>query len=263
MVVFVIFFLMLLAILFLTNQALQLQEKEFENELVKEYVESVGELCSGFQERKEYIRRYRHDLSKHIRILQSMAEEEGVPEGQDGSETGNFRKWKAFIGEENAGEPCSLLETLLCIHKERCEEAQIPFSVIADPRDCLRIDTLIRDIDLVALLQNLFDNAIEAQERIPAGEPKGIQFSMTRESGMLRIELQNQISFTESVDFRTTKPEPSEHGLGMKIIDVVARHYNGQWERTADSKKHVLKIVLMFPLMEQDEAVNKKKGGAG
>ena len=98
--------------------------------------------------------------------------------------------------------------------------------------------------DLNSLIVNLCDNAIEACALLP--EPK-ISLDIYKSKAYLIVEVSNTCPeniLEENPSFRTTKCNPSQHGLGLQIVRSIADKYHGQvrteWENGILSMSVVL-----------------------
>ncbi|MCC8103454.1 MAG: GHKL domain-containing protein [Clostridiales bacterium] len=224
---------------------LRVQEAEQEKALTQAYISSMEELCMDLQERTVLSRRYYHDLSKHIRVLEAMT---GHPQRlQTGAEE---RLDSSYTHNE-------VLNAILISKANACQSRGIPFVVNVEDQAY----EWIRDTDLAALLQNLLDNAVEAQERMSERENRGIWLSMGQEDAVFWIELCNRISPGERMDFQTKKEKASEHGIGMKIIQSLVLKYNGQRQTTVDEEKHLLNIRIEFPVPEITAKISSETTG--
>lgn len=88
----------------------------------------------------------------------------------------------------------------------------------------------IHDEDMVTLLANLLDNAIEACEKITSGS-KVIKLRFLDEDGKITISVRNPVA--EPVKYSgsglvTTKNEEGEHGIGLVNIQSVVSRYRGE-----------------------------------
>lgn len=89
---------------------------------------------------------------------------------------------------------------------------------------------VMADEDIVTLLTNLLDNAIEACEKI-IGESRVIKMRFIDEGGKLTISIKNPVAVpVEYKDgkIETTKAKKSEHGIGMGNIQHVVEKYHGE-----------------------------------
>ena len=88
----------------------------------------------------------------------------------------------------------------------------------------------VEDEDLVIILANLIDNAIEACERLKLKERR-IRLRIQIEGEELQISTQNPIETVvkkENGNFITSKKNEREHGIGMKNIQRIVEKYNGE-----------------------------------
>ncbi|MCQ2544723.1 MAG: ATP-binding protein, partial [Lachnospiraceae bacterium] len=135
----------------------------------------------------------------------------------------------------NSIEYCNnpVISILLAIKVKHAKERNIiPNFNISIPDDMN-----IQIYDLVCLLSNIIDNAIEATEKIDS-EAKEISMTIHVQSEYLCIECLNP--FKEDLNpikrkYLTTKEDTSNHGLGTQIIADIVNTYNGY------SKASVLK----------------------
>ena len=240
MIVTLILFIVLLVFLLLAAGVMKTREMEQENRLMQSYMASMEELYAGIQSRIEATRKYRHDLAKHIQTLEALLGKSGDTAEmeeymQDLKKRYDTLKKQEFCSDE-------LVNSILTIKQGQCDEKNIP--LMMDVEDCIYHN--VEEVDIVALLHNLLDNAIEAQERIPENEEKGIWFSMRREGEKLLVNMKNRVRKGEKVTFRTKKPRREEHGIGTKIIQNIVEKYDGTivFETDADSGMFEEKIVL-------------------
>ena len=240
MIVTLILFIVLLVFLLLAAGVMKTREMEQENRLMQSYMASMEEFYAGIQSRIEATRKYRHDLAKHIQTLEALLGKSGDAAEmeeymQDLKKRYDTLKKQEFCSDE-------LVNSILTIKQGQCDEKNIP--LMMDVEDCIYNN--VEEVDIVALLHNLLDNAIEAQERIPENGEKGIWFSMRREGEKLLVNMKNRVRKGEKVTFRTKKPRREEHGIGTKIIQNIVEKYDGTivFETDADSGMFEEKIVL-------------------
>ncbi len=87
--------------------------------------------------------------------------------------------------------------------------------------------------DLVTLLANLLDNALEACDRLSNPNPemkKIIQFKMVLEDGQLIVSVRNPVDQPVTIKNKTiatSKKNAVYHGIGLSNVDSVIQKYNG------------------------------------
>lgn len=83
----------------------------------------------------------------------------------------------------------------------------------------------ISSYDMVKLLTNLFDNAIEASKE---AHTKEIVYKIECNEYNFVVRIKNTYNHAQFDDFKTTKRDEQKHGLGMHIIKDVVEKYNGE-----------------------------------
>ena len=225
---------LLLATLLLLFNGLRMKILEKENRLLSAYMDTAEEFYQGIQKKVEASRGYRHDLVKHIQTLETLLasqdEENEVRAYMEGlkKEYAKLKKNK-FCRDE-------ILESILDMKAEQCRELEIPIEIFVEDR----FYTEIEEADMVGLLCNLLDNAIEANERCTEEEQKGIWFRMKKEKEEIKIEMENCISSEEEFNFITQKSKKSEHGIGTKIIAGLVEKYQGTRGIKEDRQKGLI-----------------------
>lgn len=100
--------------------------------------------------------------------------------------------------------------------------------------------------DLVAILGNLLDNAIEASSK---AENKYINFRIEYDKGTIIIVLINSFDGNLNVEgniYKTTKQDDSAmHGIGLRSIKSVIDKYNGEMKISHTDNEFSVKILLL------------------
>ena len=240
MIVTIILLSVLLIFLILAVGVMKTREMEQENRVMQSYMVSMEEFYTGIQSRIEATRKYRHDLAKHIQTLEALLEQQ--KNGQEMADyMMNLKKRYDILKKQ---EYCSdeFINVILTIKQEQCKDKGIPLVIEIEDN----IYNIIEEVDIVALFHNLLDNAIEAQERIPDKQEKGIWFSIRRDGKKLFIDMKNFVRKGEKVTFMTKKSRWEEHGIGTKIIRSLTVKYDGTitFKTDEDAGVFVESIVL-------------------
>lgn len=110
-------------------------------------------------------------------------------------------------------------------------ELDLPFDAYIEPHISFG---MIADSDLVAMLGNLLDNAMEAAQKC-IGENRRItlRIFMVQEGRICVVKLQNHF-IVKPVKYKhhyiSSKRENSLHGIGIKSVEHTAQKYNGYLE---------------------------------
>ena len=117
------------------------------------------------------------------------------------------------------------------------------FEVVADAHIPVKLKS--SEIDLCCIIGNLFDNAIEASEKLPEGQ-RVIRVYMDMRNTQLYISFTN---FTagkkmkkEGKLFRSTKGEG--HGFGLVRIDSIVERLDGYISRNSEDGAFTTEILL-------------------
>lgn len=103
-------------------------------------------------------------------------------------------------------------------------------------------DLAVRDIDLVAILANVLENAIHGCLDSGVPSPK-IIISITQKGHKIVIQCQNSCSPEAGFDREQTAPG-SRHGLGVPSIRKTASRYDGETDFAVKDGMFVTKILL-------------------
>lgn len=233
--IFIGFLVVLFVALLIVFKVMQTRELEQENHLMQMYMLSMQEFYAAIQNRIEATRRYRHDLAKHIQTLERLLEQHGEAQEMQEYMADLQDRYSELKKEEYCAD--EIVNSIISIKKQQCEKKAIPLEIQIE--DEYYGD--VQEVDMVGLLHNLLDNAVEANERIAEGEKRGVRFSMGRKENQIWIEVENHICPGEKVTFKTKKEDKDEHGIGTKIIESLVVKYNGKKEITIDEKENIFR----------------------
>ena len=116
----------------------------------------------------------------------------------------------------------------------------------------------LEEEEIVILLSNLLDNAIEANGRIPEKERKELSFWIEEDSDSCTVKLRNALASKEVFNLSTWKTDGAEHGVGTKIIRAIVEKYHGTGKTFWDKEKHSLEQTIVFPIEHPTEKREKE-----
>jgi len=203
----------------LTQKLLFIAKQERLFELQQYHIEQL-------QEMNKIIKTQRHDFVNHLQIVYGLMQLGQVEEAQ------------SFISElytevQISGEVLRLaipeLSALLLVKTGVATSRNISFRIEVRS-DLSQIN--VRPFDLVAIMGNLINNALEAVENLPVAERR-VQFQVfentgyfimqTRNPGFIPRDLRAMI-FTPGF---STKSDSTDRGLGLASIKHLTETYNG------------------------------------
>jgi len=108
-------------------------------------------------------------------------------------------------------------------------------------------DIKISDNDIVTILSNLLDNAIEAAKQCDIGK-RIVKIKMLYEDAVLSIAVSNSYKaepvLTEDGYIRTTKKDREEHGWGLRNVVATLEKYNAEYIIDYKNGEFVFSIIM-------------------
>ncbi len=200
------------------------------------------------KDRSDSIRKFRHDLQKHIRIVEQF-----LSHNQDWEDFDEYHQLQGYMEkmkeelaavDHNSDHEDELISAICQIIKEMCNEKGISFhaSVSATHEDLKGIDSY----HLTGIVMNLLDNAYEACSRITDSPSPSISLDVSREKEGVSFSVGNSVQDDFNMDFRTNKPDREFHGIGLGIARDYAAIYGGSLEFDYDRNKHYLTVKTLL-----------------
>lgn len=189
--------------------------------LMQEKLQNQLELYQNMQESDMRRRRYLHDYKNQLGCIQGMLEAGRMSEALAYIEelNGSIRK-----GEDHVDTKHLVVNTVLNQKYLYAKERGVTMVMAVNDLSSL---SMSRE-DIVTLLVNLLDNAVEACEKLD--ENRVIRFKMMLEEGELAVSVCNPVK--EPVEIKdkaitTTKGEKNRHGIGFLNINSVIEKNHG------------------------------------
>lgn len=179
---------------------------------------------------------YAHDAKKHLAAIQALNENPAI---------GNYvaklsEQLKDYSKSCNSGN--KLLDVMLNKYDIDCKMRGVSFEY--DVKICNL--SQLEDIDLVAILGNLLDNAVTAAEK---SEEKWIVLNTVHRNAYSVIILSNSCDTQPKRSgnrLLSTKSNVNFHGFGLKSVAKAISKYQGDFEWSYDSGKHTFTITVMI-----------------
>ena len=179
---------------------------------------------------------YAHDAKKHLAAIQALNEDPEI-----GSYVTKLsEQLKDYSRSRNSGN--KLLDVMLHKYEIDCKMRGISFEYDVKVCNLAQLD----DIDLVAILGNLLDNAVAAAEQ---SESKWVMLNTVHRNAYSVIILSNSCD-TQPKQSRgrllSTKSDASLHGFGLKSVAKAISKYQGDFEWSYDAEKHTFTVTVMI-----------------
>lgn len=231
------------ATLYLFEKITKANKEFYELEIARSQIEYEKSKYIELQNLYEQIRSVRHDFSKHMTFVNQLLED------KDYDEASRYIQTMQNSGEINNVLIKSGNRTLdFIINSKISANDDIKFSVIGSvailPNEAY---------DLVVLIGNMLDNAIEAarnsKQRIVE-----IQFLATDyyQNIICRNSIDSSVLKTNPT-LKTTKKNTEHHGLGVKSIKKIAEKYLGLVDFFEEKGQFCVQVSL--PICEIEKAV--------
>ena len=189
--------------------------------LLHEQTQNQMDLYQSMKKRYEQQRRFSHDYKNQLNCIQGMIENGQTQEVLEyiSGLTGNFRQSEMYVNTNHA-----VVNVMLNQKYQEASDKGIVMTILSGNL----LGLTISEEDIVTLLGNLLDNAIEACEKL--AENKVIQFKMVLEEEQLVLSIRNPIKNAVQIkdnQIVTSKRDKSRHGIGLLNVDSVIRKNNG------------------------------------
>lgn len=189
--------------------------------LAGERIQNQMKMYRNMQQNYEQQRRYMHDYKNQLNCIQGMLAGGEIKEAEAyiAGLTGSLQKRADYVNTNH-----TVVNVVLNQKYQYAQEKDITMSMIVNDLSAL----MMSDEELVTILVNLLDNAIEACEKLVSN--KVIQFKMVLEEGQLIISIKNTTEATVKAKpgiLATTKKDKTNHGIGLSNVDAVIRKNKG------------------------------------
>lgn len=265
--IYLLSIIMLMVIDFVSYYYFLMEEDKYRIELeYKSYEEQVKMYSQWIEEQKQThnaMEAFRHDMKNHISALKGICKnvrgegEKGAIEEIDKYLDNIGINYSIMKNEVNSGNV--LVDSILNMKLNYA----VSIGISVDSEIRIPKDWLYDSMDMVIILGNLLDNAIEACGKPVANVHKKLYIELCYDKGNLFIRLENTYNgglddnigtTNEDWFIKTTKRNKKRHGIGMKNIAAVVNKYNGVMRWKAENKVFHTEILLYGV----EEASNKK-----
>ena len=201
-------------------------------------MESQRKLYESISDNYEKQRNMAHEYKNHLLCIEALASKKDYD---------NLKKYVSklcgkFDGVFYAIDTNNpIINAVVNTKYQEAMDNETLLSFLVDDLYGIRVD----DEDMVVILSNLLDNALEACKKC---DERIIRFKALRENGKIIISVEN--SCNEKATYRdgqivTTKTDnPEQHGIGIKNVINIVNKYNGEYVIKSDDNKFLFSIVI-------------------
>lgn len=192
----------------------------------------------ALQEQIKTTRQFYHDINEHWDTL-----EEIFLYSAPQSTSENARKENIPVPDKAAYCDDFILSSVISDKIEQCHALGIHTTICAHALSC----EAVQRMDMLGLLHNLFNNAIEACQNAEKAK-KRLHFDCTRSTPYLFLEMRNGISpeAGKRKSLTTQKSNKQLHGTGLTIIQDIAHKYHGSVTVNWKSDEFIITVSLII-----------------
>jgi len=231
-------FVLNILLFYLLDNIIEREQEIQKNKNLIEQAEYVNMMYHSISEERERQKAQAHDHLNHLNVVLNLARE--------GNNVNEIKYLEELIGNEtecidiiDTGNP--VINAVLNIKYKEAQDKGIMFPIVADDLSNLPI----KCSNLVTILSNILDNAIEAVKDL---DNKKIQMRITRSDDLLSIDSSNPYKgVIPDVKHRfTTKKAKQYHGFGLSNIRHAVEDSGGVCY--IDTRNNEFHIVISIPV---------------
>ena len=202
------------------------------------------------QQNIEDMRKLRHDLKNHYGYMDVLLKK------------GRYKELLAYFEEMQASTVEQLtymdfgnenISAILNLERSKAKNRGIEL----DCRVIVERELPFGENDICSILTNLIDNALEAcgRQKIPNAT---VEVGINQKPSTLYLCVVNPVDESlgreKLLSLKTTKGDVRFHGYGSRIVNDIAKKYNGQVRRTVERGKYIVDVMLDLRWNEADGA---------
>lgn len=230
------FLLINIFLAYILNQVSEAYKYKYELSLSERlnemYLSNYMEISHKYEESKAII----HDIKKHISVAEKIKDDNNAQTEYLAEVYDRMNDLFNFFHCSN-----KILSIILSqkISYAKSKGIKVNVSVEDVPMD------FIKDFDITAIFANLWDNAIEACDKVTEG--KYIAMDISRRNDFLLINIENSYNgvIIKNKDVYTST-KPDHDGVGLKSVQLVVEKYDGVFMTSYNAVAFRAEITLFL-----------------
>ena len=233
-------------VFYLINDMLKRESQIHENQIFQMQVKNQAEMYRSISENFDKQKQKTHEYKNQIICIEALIEKKQYDELAEYVKGiyGSLNKELDAINTNNV-----IVNAILNTKYQEMTEKGIIFVFRLNDLSCLGMS----DEDVVTILSNLLNNAIEASEK--CREKRIIKLKFVKETDKIIIAVKNTFELAmqyENGEIQSTKSvNPEEHGVGIRNVVRIVEKYEGSYviqqqekEMKGQSKEFLFSIVI-------------------
>ncbi len=203
-----------------------LQQQSLKNEMDMQYLNLL-------EERNQAMQILTHDYKNHLYAIRNMSGSEQTAYIDKITDELQSSRTSCHSGNHT-------LDIIINKYVTECALRNVSF----DFEVKLTNLSSVSDYDLVTILGNLLDNALEAAQQSAA---KTITFKTNKINTYDAVIITNSCDTPPDKDLKTTKQNKKLHGVGLKSVTKALKQYGGEleWEYSEDTHTFMVTVIII------------------
>ena len=228
-----------LVVFYMIEDILKRENKIHENEIFRIQVKNQTDMYRSISENFDKQRKKAHEFKNQIMCIESLIGKKNYGELEEyvRKVSGRLRTEPDYIKTNNI-----IVNAILNSKYQEMLDKKILFIFKINDLSGLNIS----DEDVVIILSNLLNNAIEACERCTDRKYVKMKFMKEKDSTVISVRnpYEGELIITDGEIQTSKKHETAEHGVGIKnIIDVIER-YQGSYVMRNNGNEFYFSVVI-------------------
>ena len=219
------------------HKLLEAQKREYEYGFIEEKIESDKRILEESNRVWENLNEVRHDLKNHLTIIKGKLHE------------GDWNSCEKYIEEiypqiDDIGRLVHTGNTVVdyLINSKFSQNSDVSVKISGNAE----IIGSVLDTDIVGLIGNILDNALDAVGKIHGDREKRIELNFLQKNNNRIVLCQNTVDrpILENNSQLVTTKKGIGHGYGNKIIKSIAEKYGGFVEYSEPKGMFCVQVIL-------------------
>lgn len=229
-----------IVVFYLINDIVERETQLYESRILRLQVKSQAEKYQSISDNFEKQKKRTHEYKNQIECMESLLAQKQYSKLEEYVKgiCGRLDKELDAIDTNNI-----IVNAILNTKYQEAEENGIVFVLRVNDLSSLRF----KDEDIVIILSNLLNNAIEACKKCDSNR-RVLKLKFVKEDGMIKIGVRNTFNnpiLYENGEIKSTKlVKTEEHGVGIKNIIEIIEKYDGSYVIKDENQEFYFSIII-------------------